>query len=155
VAGPTGATGPEGPQLKTQTGVWSSSGRIITSTGDIDQEGGGGQQFLFGFAAISFTAPLTSGLDAAHVHFVKLNELVEGCAAGTVANPKAEPGHLCVYLGKAPEQYPGGVAVSGVVTGGTVLNPATGAVGAAKTGARVLVEGDVAGMTGTWAMTLP
>jgi hypothetical protein len=155
VAGPTGATGPEGPQLKTQTGVWSSSGRIVTSTGDSTQEADGGQQFFFGFAAVSFTAPLTSGLDAAHVHFVKLNELVEGCAAGTVANPKAEPGHLCVYLGKAPEQYPGGVAVSGVVTGGTVLNPATGAVGAAKTGARVLVEGDVAGMTGTWAMTLP
>jgi hypothetical protein len=89
------------------------------------------------------------------VHFVKYNELMEGCEAGTVANPKAEPGHLCAYLGKPPATYPGGVTLPGTVTGGTVLNPATGAVGAAKTGARLMVEGDVPGMTGTWAMTVP
>jgi hypothetical protein len=98
---------------------------------------------------VSFTAPLTSSLNEEHVHFVKYKELVDGCEAGTVGNPKAEPGHLCVYLGKPP------VGLGGEVTEGWVLNPATGEIGAAKTGGRVVVEGDVLAMTGTWAMTLP
>jgi hypothetical protein len=34
------------------------------------------------------------------------------------------------------------------------LDPSTGAIGAAKTGGRVVVEGDVLAMTGTWAMTV-
>lgn len=157
VTGATGVTGPEGPQLKTQTGTWSSSGRISYSVGDPnegDNTPDEGQTFFIGFAAISFTAPLSSGLDSAHVHFVKFNELMEGCEAGTVANPKAEPGHLCVYLGKPPAQFPGGKTLTGTVTEGTVLNPATGAVGAARTGARLMMQGDVIAMTGTWAMTL-
>jgi hypothetical protein len=147
--GQTGATGPAGPQLSTQMGVWSSSATTTISEGDHSDGSDGGTTRIIGFAAISFSAPLSQGLDSAHVHFVKLNELVAGCAAGTVAEPKAEAGHLCVYLGKVP------TGLTGSVTAASILNAATGTEGSAKSGARVMLEGSAFAMNGTWAMTVP
>lgn len=149
--GATGPTGPAGPQLPTRVGTWSASATTAVTTGGgsngCTDQSTGCSTVQIGFAAISFTAPLPSALDAAHVHYVKLNELVEGCEAGTVGSPKAAPGNLCVYLGKPP------AGMTGTVESASVLNPATGEPGAAKSGARVELQGSALAMGGTWAVT--
>jgi Collagen triple helix repeat (20 copies) len=83
-AGPTGQTGFTDtlPSGKTEKGAWSFStsneGLVIT--------------------AVSFGIPLAKVLSASAVHYVGPEGKVTACP-GTAAEPKAEPGNLCVYQG--------------------------------------------------------
>lgn len=96
--GPEGEEGPEGPEGKpwsaggvlppgaTETGVWSFNGTTEDTQGVR--------------TAISFPIPLKKVIPAAHVHFGEAGESPEFetvCPATSAANPKAEPGELCVY----------------------------------------------------------
>jgi len=86
--------GPEGspwtaggtlPSNATETGSWAFSASDVA-----------GNNIL---APISFSLPLTAQLESAHVHFQGLptEEEFEAACPGTVTNPKANPGELCVY----------------------------------------------------------
>jgi hypothetical protein len=57
------------------------------------------------YASISFPIPLAKALDEEHVHFIgpeegegeaKIKLFPAGCK-GSVEEPKAEPGNLCVF----------------------------------------------------------
>jgi hypothetical protein len=99
---------------------------------------------------LSFTIPLKLELAAAAVHVVAEGEAptTGPCAGGTVAEPVAEAGNLCIFTGHASAD------VLAIGTG----NPATGGEGAAKTGAvlsAVSGKGEVVEASGTWAVTAP
>jgi hypothetical protein len=74
----------------TETGAWST---IASATEEAS-------------ASISFPIPLPSELDAGHVIRVDagqegaLGECSKGTEKGTATNPLAEPGYLCVYIGR-------------------------------------------------------
>ena len=108
---------------------------------------------LLGGVAASFTIPLATALDEEHVHYIKAGETApegEGCTGGTVAEPTAEKGNLCVYARTE----------TGQEAGSSLSNPATTEPGAGTTGAYLgLVtertgEEEVAA-SGTWAVTAP
>lgn len=107
-AGADGKAGKEGKEGK-EGSPWTAGGTLpagSTETG----------AFSSGFfhtgsekttVAISFPIPLAAPLDATHVHIVHLEEVEvpEECE-GTVENPQATPGNLCLYEGAArlPEE---------------------------------------------------
>jgi hypothetical protein len=144
-AGPKGATGAEGatgatgqtgftetlPSGKTETGTWGAFSYSAT-------------QF---YIPISFNIPLETSVT---VELLPKNHTTPtaGNCPGTVSQPEAEPGFLCVYtkfreeIGGSPEEF---------------LNPETGTAGqAGKTGAigRFFTEG-LGQIAGTWAVTEP
>jgi hypothetical protein len=148
-AGAVGATGPAGakgtpgaihpgetlPSNASETGAWSIG---ITPTGTFH-----GEPLS---VPLSFTIPLSAPLDASHVHYVEKGETAPvGCTGGTVADPTAEPGNLCVYaasdlflLFDAIEQ---------------AASP-TEEAGASTTGALLLFKGEEeASARGSWAVT--
>jgi hypothetical protein len=107
-----------------------------------------------GLDSISFTIPLkTAPLQAV---FVNEGAPRAGECEGTLAAPTAEPGYLCVYLGKPsmnaaepPEPNVSGLAM---------LDSGTGTPGAGTTGAIAAFQGkgtssELAFWTGTWAVT--
>jgi hypothetical protein len=119
------------PKGKTETGVWDFS-VPMAETGAA-------------FAPISFSIPLGEELNEHQVEFVEEGQTTKECP-GTLAQPKAEPGTLCVYgfaIGATSDQIVKGadVFVKGAsVTGAFVdfiLNPG-----------EELKEG-----FGTWAVT--
>jgi hypothetical protein len=122
--------------VTTRTGAWAAVKSTTEPTEVVATE-------------ISFTMPLSKALDGAHVHFVQAGETLEACSGGSVSNPKAAPGNLCVYMGTAP------LGLGGKITQNLYLiaNPATGANGASKEGALVLVNGEPGLFNGTWAVT--
>jgi len=131
--GATGATGFSGftetlPSGKTETGAWSVTVAAL-----------GGA-----FAALPFPIPLASELENTKVHIAPEPT---NCP-GTAAEPKANIGHLCVYVN-------GGGFIGGPATPEAVLKAASGAAGASKTGAVLLVEGSEAIGFGTYAVTAP
>lgn len=71
------------------------------------------------------------------------------CAGGTVEQPKAAPGNLCVFVGFSYQISKGAIADPG----------STGfdALGAATTGAALIIKGEGASAPraghGTWAVT--
>jgi hypothetical protein len=83
--GATGATGPQGPLQsgKTETGMWSFS------TGEKNQV----------IASISFTLPLQKELGETEVEYVESGSTTK--CPGTVKEPSATPGNLCVYQDEA------------------------------------------------------
>jgi hypothetical protein len=138
LTGPTGATGGTGatgfsgftetlPSGKTETGAWKlpQSETIVSD-------------------AISFPIPLPAALAASNVHFLGTGEGETATCPGTVADPKAIPGHLCVYSSFFFASEP------------TIGNPAApiGPQGAAKSGA-LLGAKEIIAATGTWAVTAP
>jgi collagen triple helix repeat protein len=130
--GVTGATGFSGftetlPSGKTETGAWS-----------VTVAGLGGA-----FAALPFSIPLASELDNTSVHIAP-----NAKCPGTAAEPKADMGHLCVYVN-------GGGFIGGPAAPEAVLKASSGAAGASKTGAVLLVEGSEAIGFGTFAVTAP
>jgi collagen triple helix repeat protein len=125
------------------------------------------------FIPISFPLPLEEELDAVHVHYLnaagkepvfnpeteEVEELTPtDCGSaltpeGTADNPRANPGHLCVYLGSAS-------ANNGPFQGTPALyKPAkAGFVKGASTSGAVLSLSFLpanARATGTWAVTAP
>jgi hypothetical protein len=162
--GPTGITGPTGnigdtlPSGTTETGVWAL--RL-----NPPEEG-----FEFAFADISFAIPLEEELDATQVHLInkedeevkKLNlegfieeELVTPTKClGTVREPTAEAGNLCVY--RADTTPNARLANSTIQPGSSTSIFAPG--GADVVGARLtgfVVPSGPAQAFGTWAVTAP
>jgi hypothetical protein len=134
--GPTGATGATGPMVPTRTGVWSA----LKKTSEMTEVGEG---------EISFVIPISTELDSSHVHMVLPGEAIAACNNGTVSEPKAASGNLCVYTGTVP----GGVAAP--VNSGTIFligNPTNATNGASKYGAVVMVNGPAGVYSGTWAV---
>jgi hypothetical protein len=152
-AGKTGATGPQGeesevgnpwtvggalPKDATETGLWSF-GELAANVNAIH-------------IPISFLIPLTTELDAGHVHFINLNnkevlanatEVESSVCTGTASAPKAVAGNLCIYTrtitGFAPNEITNadigkglGVDGGGALTDGAFLLlafPEKGAIG--------------------------
>jgi hypothetical protein len=122
------------PSEKTETGTWShlfapaEEGVVIP---------------------VSFSIPLAAELDSSHVHIAPNAE-----CPGTVAEPKAQKGNLCVYIGF--NQFglsPGTGALDGIDKPGPLER------GAARSGAILLAENTSASQAtqfgGTWAVTAP
>jgi hypothetical protein len=134
------------PSKKTETGTWAF-GPLPAETNQI--------------AVASFPIPLSKSLDGSHVHLINSSgeELhfekpatapTEcGSPVGTVLEPKAEPGNLCVYIASLSE-------AAGFSEG--IVNP-EGARGAGATGALLTVAGlpaeHLESGHGTWAVTAP
>jgi hypothetical protein len=158
--GLAGEPGPEGspwtaggtlPSEKTETGAWTS-GEILGTTS------------INVLTAISFPIPLEKGLDATHVHYVTATEVEEKSGPsfdhcpGSVANPQAEPGQLCVFQGGTVEEEEPGEKIEVHSITPPASTPGAGN-GASSSGAVVLVhyEGPAERgiLQGTWAVTAP
>ena len=122
------------------------------------------------FAALDFPIPLAAPLEEGHTFFVTSEE-EEGATApagcpGSVEEPSAEPGDLCIYQGSThveeAEPEPG-VFEPGAFHLQSVISPSQPPVnGESKTGVSGAVAlfhyGEAAGRTwlqGSWALTAP
>jgi hypothetical protein len=139
--GPTGVTGVSGftetlPKGKTEKGVWAMNGSTSTQSEFF------GLQFLA--VPISFTIPLASGLDSSKVHFASQEGFSSTCT-GSVEDPTAPIGHLCVYLSGLEN-----------ATFFTLFTPEFGE-GASPSGSILgfTPSGDNAWGLGSWAVTAP
>jgi hypothetical protein len=160
--GTTGVTGPQGPLQtgKTETGTWSTIG----------PGGGGPAKFA---APISFNIPLAAALDPAHVHVVlsgaqggeevtntfspfESTKVPPVNCLGSASEPKANAGHLCVYIASSEGE---GIVLT-PFTSPVVLAPGS-SIGANRSGAYIsatLVTGGAEETTfsiGSWAVTAP
>ena len=124
------------PEGKTETGAWFA-------------ESGAAKIIHF---AVSFAIPLPAAIETADAHFVTAeqigkSEIPAGCG-GTSAEPKAEPGNLCVFEGEGS----GGSFSEGI---GFIQQPGGSDTGVGTTGAVVthqtVSENNV--YRGTWAVT--
>ncbi len=109
-AGATGATGFSGftetlPAGKTETGTWGVSGAAGLAR-----------------APLSFSIPLAAAPEAADVHYLAVGGGGTTECPGTVAEPKAAAGQVCIYteeatetsyfpLGGFPRRYPSGLVL--------------------------------------------
>jgi hypothetical protein len=145
--GKEGAPWPAGgtlPSESTETGIWS-----------FGPEPSGVEKTQISVPVASFTIPLASPLDQAHVHYINENnkELIENEATeeleevtstaclGTVDKPSAEPGNLCVYA----RTFVHSITLSGLIKAGVAgaeLNVILRPEGKAEPEGR-----------GTWAVT--
>jgi len=138
--GAKGATGPAGPFLdslpsgKTLRGTFATQANVANA------------QIRTG---ISFSYPLAS---APTPHYIKIGDPIPaGCTGGTVAAPKADPGHLCVYEG----------VMQNLTANRGVVNPVNDA--APNSSTQVYGAGAYATcaattpcfVEGTWAVTAP
>lgn len=134
----TDLIGPEGspwtaggtlPSTKTETGAWSM---LLDGSGN-------------GLTAISFTIPLAAELANANVHLAP-----NANCPGTVEDPKAAAGHLCVYSA----DLSGGGALSPTIVKTAAPFPLGGA---SKGGAILFIGGGTPGNVGggSWAVTAP
>jgi hypothetical protein len=145
-AGPKGATAPAGPEgnIKatlpkgsTETGTWTAQAAEKVSGTAV-------------FTPISFTIPLAGGLGQSNVIFVEHGSTAhEAECPGSVADPKAIPGDLCVYARLLNQ-----LALAQILTPVGANEPVE--PGAATSGAMLLfnVTSEEAGSAfGTWAVT--
>lgn len=161
-AGATGATGAEGICSSTtscvlgpgatETGVWSfgavTEGAVPTEIPPIQEPLN---------VPISLNIPLPAEIGEANAHYMKKGETNPACG-GSPGEPKADPGHLCVYTteeSEAPEGSPFGV--THLVAAVSKARPPVGEGGAATAGSiiRVLVVEKKALAYGTFAVTAP
>ncbi len=143
--GPTGATGPAGPEGKpwthlgvlppgeTETGAWSFG--EAPKTGTL-------------YVPISFPIPLPAALGESAVHYLGLGASPTTDCPGTVSDPKAAPGHLCLYTGEEVGTY----SALYIANPDPVLE-----IGASKAGAVLTVVSASEGTRafGSWAVTAP
>jgi hypothetical protein len=136
--GPQGTPGTTGftktlPPGETETGTWAY-GIVSVAPPNIK-------------VPISFSIPLETALNQSEVHFVGEGETPPaGCTGGTVENPKADPGHLCIYTGEF-ERGTATVLIRKVSSGVTD--------GADPAGAQMLIIGPPENSYGygSWAVT--
>jgi hypothetical protein len=130
--GATGAPGPEGQQGKQgeEGSPWSAGG-TLPSKQSLSGHWAAGLGSGLLLTGISFGLPLKSDPTAV---LVPSGAEEEGCP-GSVEEPTADPGTLCVYVEEAAE--------------------AVSVEAADATGAVVKVEGATAFGVGTWAVTAP
>ena len=161
--GATGATGPPGPYVKTLPSK-------ATETGTWNVSVGSGSNPVSG--AISFTIPVAKALGATEVHYVNetgteevafnkntgFKQVPTGSCPGTIAEPAATPGNLCVY-----QRHAQGVKLDGEgFSEALILLPNQGVElldqGATTSGALLFMirEGEEPVFAyGTWAVTAP
>jgi len=150
-AGTNGEPGNEGspwtvngtlPSEKTEVGTWGgvtlgSSGYLVTT--------------------ISFPIPLKEALSSTKVHFVTVGDVKNstiptGCG-GSLEEPKAEPGNLCVFEGGPGAAFSGnhlGIDLPGPGGGSEAEEPGAGTTGALLIG---LTESGFPIVHGTFAVT--
>jgi hypothetical protein len=151
VAGPTGPTGPAGPKGdkgatgdpwtlgngtlpsgKTLRGVFGPGG-TASGAGSMAQE-----TVSFGFVLSAFPV----------VHFIGVGEAAPAECPGTITNPQAQPGHLCLFA-----------AQTGNVSTVCVFNPVNDSCDqAAVRGFGVGITSAATGdfwLQGSWAVTAP
>jgi len=137
--GEAGASGSDGspwtaggtlPEGATQTGTWSA---VAFSAGTMVS------------ADISFPIQLEAALDGTHVHYFADSDFGDTCA-GSVAEPTAPAGHLCVY---------GGVENGQLSYPSTPVGPGLETRGASVAGAfmTAVFTGAFGNALGTWAVT--
>ena len=137
-AGPVGAAGPAGPITGAlPTGV-TLRGRYVArftsrGIGDI-----GGTGIAFGFSLSAKPTP----------HFIQQGTTAPAECPGTPADPKAAPGHLCVFEGGFSNRTL------------PVISDVTAAAGTEVYGAGIAFASDIAGTvasvsSGSWAVTAP
>ncbi len=155
--GETGAVGPQGPAGKNgengkngTTGFTKTLPKGATETGAWIMRAS--EKDPFGMAAISFDIPLAEALGAPQVHYVEPGAAAPPAACpGSVAEPQAEEGNLCVYAKLA----------SGLKEAFEIFSPNAeppllgGELGAGTTGAGLLSPFEESGglAYGTWAVT--
>jgi hypothetical protein len=151
--GATGATGPVGP-AGPEGSPWTIGGVLPAGETLVGHWGYGLQGEGLTVAPISFVIPYPDD-EGPELHFVKFAE-VEGETApaecgGSVANPEAAPGHLCVYEMKVGDVNPGNYEEgmsdppSSVIGGG----PDSAGVSLFFSGSQFQFS------AGTWAVTAP
>jgi hypothetical protein len=175
-AGPAGPGGPQGPGgaagAKGETGApgakgengapgatgatgspWTAGGKLpkgASETGQFLVVGAGKEKTPEG-SSVSFNVPLAAALDAAHVHFIaKGAPLPAGCS-GTLENPGAASGNLCVFA-----HFVFNLILGTGGSGEPITDASTSAGGAGTTGAGLTFEVKAEGeflATGTWAVT--
>ncbi len=145
--GAAGATGPQGPKGETgAAGPFPAtlpSGQTLTGAYEVDGTDFSSSVMAVAGGSISFQYPLAA---APTPHFIASGATPPVQCPGSVTNPKALSGNLCVYEG--------GFFEVGVVT---IYEPATGLPGASAYGAGIVVtstakEGPFYS-NGTWAVT--
>jgi hypothetical protein len=90
-----------------ETGFTESLPAEATETGHWDISVAGGEHPV---ASISFNIPLAAPLGAGGVHYIEHGSTSQECP-GTVEEPEAESGNLCVYEGGAAEGVTAGVGL--------------------------------------------
>jgi hypothetical protein len=135
---------------------WTAGGKLptgATETGDwvAAENPNPTDKFFTMYSEINFSIPIGETLDADHVHYVNEagEEELNGTASpsteclGTVAEPTATPGNLCIYTGFSQMQF------------FRIFNPATLQVGgASETGALLAMKTNEGNFSwGTFAVT--
>jgi hypothetical protein len=164
-AGPVGPVGPAGPAgapgAKGAAGPTGPEGNIkatllkgATETGSWTAQVSPGNTTANAFSSISFAIPLESALDKEHVFFVEPESTAhEKECPGSVEDPLAEKGDLCVYAHIMASVLP----AEGVIHDPSSSENSAGN-GAARTGAFLTFapEGTEGGVAwGTWAVSAP
>jgi hypothetical protein len=137
------------PAERTETGVWSASFGASTAAEEAEP-------------AISFPIPLSETLSKAQVHYVTIEQQVQGTGSsactGSAESPTAEAGSLCIYEGEVFANETGRVPEkAGIVRPGP--DSGTSSEGASPYGAVLLMEypagaeAKAAAVYGTWAVT--
>ncbi len=157
--GPTGAPWPAGgtlPPGATMTGAWSMGGHLPL---EAEQEFEPGKKFTVQTppaavvpVPISFAIPLAADLDETKTTYLEVGATSTDCP-GSATEPKAEPGHLCVYTGKA-----GGFTAFDIYKLNSprpFLDPGTPIPGASVSGAVLMLGATETGAHGfgSWAVT--
>ena len=178
-AGATGPGGPQGPQGPAGTNgepgkngtngtngqegsPWTAGGTLPggkTETGSwtVSVSGEGTARM----AAISFPIRLAKALGPKEVHFIGNAATKHTACPGTVAEPEAEPGNLCVYetgMEGTKRNSEGSVAYIFPSSGFLNLRVSKEETTGAGTAGAVLFfegEGSVASGWGSWAVTAP
>jgi hypothetical protein len=153
--GATGATGEEGspwtaggtlPSGATLTGAWATDPSPLL--------GPPGEAPSIRNVPLSLPIQLPAPIEFGNTHIVpKEGPVPAGCTGGTVAAPKADPGHFCVYVGRAVEGVP-----AEETPYMTVIRPsAEGTGGADPSGAvlQIITLEELGYGWGSWAVTAP
>jgi Collagen triple helix repeat (20 copies) len=161
--GPAGPGGPQGPKgeagAKGEPGTNGTTGFTKTLPKGETETGSWAYSFVIGEAEatqivpISFSIPLKNELGSTEVHYILAGEASTTECPGSVAEPQAVAGNLCVYAAQL------GSFESFQVSPPQIANPSgpfeSANVGAGKTGA-LLTFGPPAKFKvgyGTWAVT--
>jgi hypothetical protein len=170
--GATGATGPTGtpgangtngangaPGEKGATGSpWTAGGTLPSKATETGTWVFSTPEALEPFVSISFTIPLAEGLEGSQVHYVGQNGGGSECP-GTVSEPAAAKGQLCVYEGTMSNpgiETEAGIAKAFIyppVVGRSAFSPGASVSGAVVQFVSAHSE-NTAG-SGSWAVTAP
>jgi hypothetical protein len=109
------------PSGKTEKGMWSIYRGAVTVTGEEEE-------VPIALSTDSFVIPLETPPAAGIEEFIIENESTNPNCPGTVQNPKAEAGHLCVYTESttgtgelSQEELKAGIGAFGATTDGFIL----------------------------------